>query len=172
MVPMGMPGEMLPMGDNFGSIVDPNIGSSSMQTRPGLPNLKGAGDKKVCPFWLSNSCRAAMACPDRHPPEYECEMLRAEYKKKPCRFGAACQNQKFCLYGHDLESMDQAWQVPDRGQDWMCPSCNSQNFARRHTCHKCWEKKPEGAQPVQNSGSKQQSIAYGYSGSNSGNDYN
>lgn len=164
--PMGSGGMML-QDNNF----DPNMVAPLMQTRSGLPNLKGAGEKKVCPFWLSNSCRAQMRCPDRHPPDYECAMLREEYKKKPCKFGTACQNQKQCLYNHDPNCVP--WQ--DKGEDWVCKACGCQNYARRNTCHRCWERKAAdpiniGGTPTnaQASGWQSQDGVYGFSSNDSG----
>lgn len=54
---------------------------------------------KVCIFYLSAHCRHGMQCMNRHPPDAECAMMKAQYKRRPCRFGDGCQ-MAACLYAH------------------------------------------------------------------------
>eukprot|EP00746_Dinoflagellata_sp_MGD_P038107 gnl/MRDRNA2_/MRDRNA2_191689_c0_seq1.p1 gnl/MRDRNA2_/MRDRNA2_191689_c0~~gnl/MRDRNA2_/MRDRNA2_191689_c0_seq1.p1 ORF type:complete len:252 (+),score=23.56 gnl/MRDRNA2_/MRDRNA2_191689_c0_seq1:134-889(+) len=122
------PGGPMVMGSiaNTDANFDPST-APQLPRRSGLPNLQGAGSKKVCPFWLSSTCKANMSCPDRHPPDHECNMLRMEYKNKPCRFGANCQNQ-LCLYGHDGGSQGFDYEVEEMLDRWV-EAKRSRNFS-------------------------------------------
>merc|ERR1711904_523433 len=74
----------MPMNNSFDPNMGPGLPSPSIDAappqavqQPSVPS-RGVGEKKVCTFWLAGNCQQFMTCPDRHPPEYECQILRAE----------------------------------------------------------------------------------------------
>lgn len=90
-------------------IIAPTLPAIAPIIAPTLPG-KGAqpwngpldlltGKSRVCVYFLNNACRQGANCYNKHPGEKEADQMRAEFKKKTCKFGEACVSDK-CLFWH------------------------------------------------------------------------
>lgn len=58
-----------------------------------------SGKTRVCVYFLNGACRQGLNCFNKHPNEKEADWMRAEFKKKTCKFGSECASPK-CLFWH------------------------------------------------------------------------